>query len=301
MDPNAPAQPVPVVVQNNPPSYELAFKQLNDQLANLTSSLASQGVKQVVQIYDGQPKNFREWITSIEKYARLINTDMNVCKMIAYQTSTHAVSGYISRFLDQNPTGTWPALKSELEKRFSDVTDASLALSMLRTIRQQKSESIQTFTERIRSLAEIGFRNQEGPVVQAQLIDIFVQGLSNEQLKLTILRRHPETLEHAVAIATDESNLRQRVLCGRVPDIRQEEPMDVSHMRPVRCFKCHKTGHKAPDCKQVRVVTKPTPVCWRCGQEGHIIRECRSEPKPRPPRGHGRPFNGQPFRPGQTN
>jgi len=49
-------------------------------------------------------------------------------KLIAYQTSSGAVSGYIQRYIEANPRETWEALKRELTTRFSDVTDAPFAL-----------------------------------------------------------------------------------------------------------------------------------------------------------------------------
>lgn len=289
----APQQPVPVLVQNSP-NYGDVLKNLKDQLTHVNATLASQGVRNVVQTYDGDPKLFREWVKSVEKYQRLTNSDVSICKMLAYQTSKGAVSGFVSRYLEQNPAGTWDELKLELEKRFSDVPDTSLALSMLRQIKQKSGENIQLYTERIRSLAEVAFRGQDGAVMQTQLVDIFVNGLCSEQFKLTILRKHPNTLEAALAIATDEQNLRQRVHNAKPFDTEQNhEPMDVSHMRRLRCFKCNRGGHKAQDCKNVRSVGRPTFVCWGCGQEGHLIRNCPGENNFRPPVGHGRSSRGQ--------
>ena len=43
------------------------------------------------------------------------------------------------------------------------------------------------------------------------MIDIFVDGLLNDQLKMKILRDQPETLQGEVAVATNEQNLRARV------------------------------------------------------------------------------------------
>ena len=292
-----PAAPVPVLVQNTS-DYGDILKSLNEQLARVSSSLASQGVKNIVQVYDGKPSSFREWTRSIEKYQQLSNLELGVCKMLAYQTSTGAVSGFISRHLEQNPGCTWASLKCELEKRFSDVTDTSLALSMLRQIKQKYSENIQVYAERIRSLAEIAFRGQDGVVVQTQLVDIFVNGLCSEQHKLTILRKHPATLDAALGIATDEQNLRQRVNLAKPFDTQQahtsqkHEPMDVSHMRRVKCFKCGKSGHNSQECRNVRSVHSQPFVCWGCGQEGHIIRNC-PEHSSMPPAFRGRPRVGQ--------
>ena len=73
-------------------------------------------------------------------------------------------------------------LKDQLAVRFSDVTDAQMALSLLRQVTQKK-KTIQTYSERILPLAEEIYNNQGGNAVERQLIDIFVDGLTNDQLK----------------------------------------------------------------------------------------------------------------------
>ena len=72
-------------------------------------------------------------------------------------------------------------------------------------------KSIQHYCEQILSLAEEAYINQGGDAVERQLIDIFVDGLTNDQLKMKILREQPNTLQGAVATTTNEQNLRARV------------------------------------------------------------------------------------------
>ena len=50
-------------------------------------------------------------------------------KLVAFQASKGAVSGYIQRYMDAFPQNTWNDLRGELAKRFSDVTDSQYALS----------------------------------------------------------------------------------------------------------------------------------------------------------------------------
>ena len=56
--------------------------------------------------------------------------------MFAYRPSKAAVSGYIKRYMEALPQNTLGDLKTELAKRFSDVTDSQYALSLLRSVRQ---------------------------------------------------------------------------------------------------------------------------------------------------------------------
>ena len=71
-------------------------------------------------------------------------------------------------------------MKEQLNVRFSDVTDAQMTLLLLRQTGQKSGETLQNYAERILSLAEDAYNNQGGDAVERQLIDIFVDGLTND-------------------------------------------------------------------------------------------------------------------------
>ena len=137
-----------------------AWQAMTAEIAQLNHAFTTQGISSTVQKFDGNPKNFREWVKSIEKYAILVNMPDHRKRYIAYQTSGGAVSGFIQRYIHANPDNTWQQLKDQLSVRFSDVTDRQMALSLLRPVRQKTGETIQVFAERILSLAEMAYLNQ---------------------------------------------------------------------------------------------------------------------------------------------
>lgn len=49
----------------------------------------------------------------------------------------------------------------------------------------------------------------------------------------------------------------------------------VVENRPVRCVKCHLTGHTRAECKSENDIGY---VYFRCGVAGHLSRECASPP-----------------------
>jgi hypothetical protein len=44
---------------------------------------------------------------------------------------------------------------------------------------------------------------------------------------------------------------------------------------PVRCYRCHKYGHRAKECTSDEGAVKN--ACANCGEERHIRKECRNE------------------------
>ena len=136
------------------PSVTEVFQALNNELTNVPNVLTALEISNIVVKYDGSPKSYREWIKSIEKYTTLVNIPDNRKKLIAYQSASDAVSGFIHRYMEANPQNTWGQLKQQLALRFSDVTDPQSAFTMLRSVKQKHWENIQIYAERILSLAE---------------------------------------------------------------------------------------------------------------------------------------------------
>ena len=157
------------------------------------------------------------------------------------------------------------------------MTDAQMALSLLRRVRQKQGEPIQNYSERILSLAEEVYNNQGGDAVERQLIDIFVDGLTNDQLKMNILREQPNTLQGAVATATNEQNLRARVQMSHQGS-NTPTSMEVNHSRGQQ--------YKFKRFKKINSTQNRPSRCWTCGQMGHISRYCRSKEVRKPPMGH---------------
>ena len=141
-------------------AYLLTFQSLRVEVANVTQALTAQGISSIVSRFDGNPKSFRECIKSIEQYAVLVNADEDRKKLIAYQSSGGAVSGFIQRYMEANVAHISAQIKAQLAVRFSDVTDNQIALSILRQVRQKAGEKIHNYAERILSLAEEAYENQ---------------------------------------------------------------------------------------------------------------------------------------------
>ena len=90
------------------------FTHLAEQLGKVTSIVGTQGVAQVFSKFEGDIKQFKNWIQSIEKYARITNLDDKEKKNVAFQTAQGPVSDFIQRYMNDAPDGTWDDLKKRI-------------------------------------------------------------------------------------------------------------------------------------------------------------------------------------------
>ena len=112
------------------------FEGLSGAIGTLATNVHAQGVCTKIEVYPGEPKGFKEWIKSIEKYTLLTKADGVQTKCIAYQASKGAVSDFIHHYITANPNNTWNQLRNELSARFSEIQDSQHAFTLLRQTKQ---------------------------------------------------------------------------------------------------------------------------------------------------------------------
>ncbi len=116
------------------------IKEIKNQIGGLATAIYTQSVTQNVPCLDGNPKEFKDWIKSIEKYVKLTNLANTEIPKIAYQSCSGPVGDFIGRYLrekeKQNVNPEWANLRELLTKRFADITDAHQAFVVLRNIKQ---------------------------------------------------------------------------------------------------------------------------------------------------------------------
>ena len=155
------------------PPFVRLFETVETQMSQLTTTVGAQGIAKIVESFDGsKPKNFKNWIKSIEKYATLTKKSTENVRLVAYQSSHGPVSDFLKHYLSANRNHPWDQIKQELKIRFGEVIDSQHALLMLRRVKQNKGESIQVYAERLLALAEDAFEGQDDPQCNVSQLDI---------------------------------------------------------------------------------------------------------------------------------
>ena len=113
---------------------------LTDQMGLLSANLGTQGSIGSIKPFQGEPSNFKTWISDIDKYALIFAVPEHKKALLAYQTARGVVSEFIGRCVKEVPGGQvdWRRLKTELAHRFGDIVDPQYALALLQKEKQKK-------------------------------------------------------------------------------------------------------------------------------------------------------------------
>jgi len=240
---------------------------------NVQRELRIQGLVQKCSVFSGEStKKYLAWQKDLEKTRLAAQIAPDTMKAIALQTTQGAASDFLTRELAAHPGWTWDETKTALADRFSDAADILYARRSLSKLKQKKGESVSTFVESIRMMAEQAYVGHDlaGELVQRQLVDVFTEGVLSDSVVRKLLRERPVNLAAALTVARAEQ------ATNRLYDMhrRVEEPMDVDVLT-------------AAENARVEKLEK-----LMNGVEGKLTQVLKIVNSTEP-RGHGRPYTNQ--------
>ena len=221
--PAAPQLPAIIPVQQNP---DLPIAVLTEHFTKLEQEMRAAGAHSRIVTFSGEGSGakFVEWTKDLERLRIALRADDDRMRFMALQTLAGQAAEFASSLIRGEPNISWDGLKRQLRDRYSDLADVLYARQRLKRLSQKKGESVQNFFQRIISLAEESYPGQDlrQAVLQEQLIEIFVDGLKESAMAKRLLRVRPDTLNHALRLATQEQQ------ANRTFELRRgEEPMEV--------------------------------------------------------------------------
>ncbi|ETP00250.1 hypothetical protein F441_22330 [Phytophthora nicotianae CJ01A1] len=162
---------------------------------------------------------------------------------------------------------TYAVFKEELRQAFEPPQNEFRSRAEFLDLQQGKQD-VHAYAQRAQYLVSNIVTN---PIDEATKVVTFMKGLKDGPVKTYLFREYPSTLEAAITLAMQE----EFSLMAR-PLIRAEgpEPMDLSNASAVgrqqrtggliRCYRCGNTGHVARECTATVHLAG-----GRCGDAGH--------------------------------
>ena len=192
--------------------------------------LRMQGCSARIRSFGGESsEKFQSWLQDMERNLAFLGNDDARARALVLQTLTGPAADFATREIKQNPDITWTMLRELLDGRYNDMADLAYARQKLRRITQSKSESVQNYYERmmIHAAHAFGEEQMKESFVQLQLVENFVDGLSDDHMARRLIRLEPSTLD----VALRHAMLEQEV--SKACDLRRslgqgEELMEVN-------------------------------------------------------------------------
>lgn len=274
---------------------------VNEKLKQIKIAIKKQEIIIDTPPFSGKPSEFRAWINAINK-ALVLNPHLTDDEKVrlALRHSRGDVSDYIGLYIeqrvhDQTVERGWGHLKNQLILRFGECNDKHHAYASLFKIKQKPDENVQVYSTRLSRLALDAFDSLDPPEVQRQLVQLFIDGMSDDHMKIKIMHQKPTTLtaaaDSALSIQNFHTEVKMRLGKEFVPT-RDPEEVVFPRLRPVAPDPPYPTPTLNPqnplpaprtivpmEIGHMRYRRRPRTeqfenACFNCKREGHIARNC---------------------------
>ena len=273
---------------------------LNDSLSTLTEFKQTAIISKIIKNNDFQKYNgnsergFWTYLENLQKAQSIYNLTDDQMIALSLALATESAYDWIKRHIESNEEISWKTLYEQLQKKFI-ISDKEDTKWKLRNLKQDKGESLLSFSERIFKMAEIAYTSEElsKDLVKKQLVTIFIEGLENDKIADKLTRKKPETIDAAMVIAARELGHESLVkLRKRTPEnntsifaIESKENEIIKTLKSltekmgelVISSKVEQEKSDKTPTTKMEFTPEGRPICFFCKKAGHIQKNCFSK------------------------
>jgi len=246
----------------------------------------------IIPPFKGDKRDVLAFIGNVDTAFTVINPEQEA---ILYKFVLTRISGEPRTAVSHRNLDNWAELKEFLRNSYIEKRTLDYHASQLFRAKQGKDERVTDWVQKIQTL---GAQFREAAILKCSegaregILDLsdrlrnicFVQGLASDRIQTIVRSRNYQSFDEIAETALVEES----AIASKQERYRAEGPLAQ------KCSNCGKLGHPSSRCyfrdkREARV--NPVTVgdfkgisqvtCFRCGEKGHLARNCRKTPRKR--------------------
>lgn len=228
-------------------------------------------------MYSGQA-NFKDWLAQFNICKNLNSwTDEQACQIIVVKLKGSALQVYSD--MDEQDRGSYEMLTQALRSRFDPDRDVGVYWTQLKNRVRRKGETLSELAGNIRRLVTKAFPRADKNSIEQVSIQHFIDTLDNNEIKIQIRRKKPQTLSEALNIALEEESLQQvggRPKVATLTDSVTLESLQkqITNLESKLQCKQNSFPRRTPYKKDSVNRNFKNLHCYRCNEPGHVMANC---------------------------
>ncbi|KAJ8705925.1 hypothetical protein PYW07_010702 [Mythimna separata] len=177
----------------------------------------------------------------------------------SFAALTLALRGDALLVLENLPSDgrTLERLMEGLDTRYGDKHLEHVFRAQLRERTQRSNESLQQWGVEVERLVRRAYMSMTPEMVEVNLVQAFIDGLRDTEVRATVRLGHHQTLKSAMAHALEVEAVRQDSRTHRVREVVVSPSVQPRHREVASSAK-----------------SRYIPTCYGCGEKGHIRTDC---------------------------